>query len=146
MAKWGKNRFEKSVQAIHRTLDLITVVLLLTGQITIGGVFITTEGGFSLSLRGAITGSARSIGIETVPQANLVLDAADAIAALLLILDQINVIGTFITNGSFTIVVSGPAFGEEKRVAYSPDARKFFSEFKDHVFEKCRVQKHFPRR
>jgi hypothetical protein len=131
----------KAIENIYRSLDVITVVLLLTGQIAISGVFMTTDAGFSLSLSGPITGGARSISDETHPFGNDVIDAIDIFAAILLILNQINVIGTFVSAHRFTIVVSGPFFGEPKRVAYSPEASRFISSYRYTILRKCKIEK-----
>ncbi|UOF89482.1 hypothetical protein LSG31_16520 [Fodinisporobacter ferrooxydans] len=136
----------QAIQALYRSLDVITVVLLLTGQITISGVFVTTEGGFSLSLAGPITGGARSVSNESTPNGNFVIDVIDVIAAFLLILDQINVIGTFVSAHRFTIVISGPPFGEPKRVAYLPATLRFFSSYRETVLQKCNVAIQKPRK
>ncbi|HEU4963314.1 MAG TPA: hypothetical protein VFV52_05565, partial [Bacilli bacterium] len=112
-----------NIQAVYRALDYVTVALLLTGQISIGGVFLTSGGGFSLSLSGPFTGSALKIPRREAPSAGVVIRFVEVVAALLVILDQINVIGTFVTSGEFTIVVSGPPFGEAKRIGYAPAAR-----------------------
>lgn len=136
MDEGAENRVEKSLRVLYRTLDVAAVVLLLTGQITITGVFFTSDGGFSLSLSGPITGAARTVSAET-PNGNLVIDLIDVLAAFLLILDQVNVIGTFISAHRFTIVISGPPFGEPKRVAYAPEARAFFTAYEDQVYQKC---------
>ncbi|MBL0388286.1 hypothetical protein JJB07_16905 [Tumebacillus sp. ITR2] len=129
------------IQTVYRSLDVITVVLLLTGQITIGGVFFFQGGGFSISLFGPITGAQRSVGVQGVPGANVVIDLVDLIAAFLLITDQVNVVGTLITANHFTIVISGPPFGEAKRTAAYPlETQNFFSIYKDHVAQKCKAR------
>jgi hypothetical protein len=121
------------VQSIHRFLDVSTVLLLLTGQITIGGVFIAPDG-FALSLSGPFTGSGA---VGKTPQARLVLDGLDILTALLLVVDEINVIGTYITANRFTIVVGGPPFGLDKTEAYTPAAWEFFDDYREMVFHKC---------
>jgi len=106
-----KNRLETEVIfSIERTLGLITAILLLTGQITIFGIFVR-PGRFSLSLGGPITGGSRLEGIDNQGIGKLVINFIDIILATLLILDEINVTGTFISSGEFTINVSGPIFG-----------------------------------
>jgi hypothetical protein len=130
-----KARATVAVRTIHRFLDVATVLLLLTGQITIGGVFIA-PGGFALSLSGPITGSGA---VGKTAQAKLVLDGLDILTALLLVIDEINVIGTYITAGRFTIVVGGPPFGLDKTEAYAPTALEFFDDYREMVFQKCYV-------
>lgn len=114
------------LSAVYRGLGIAAAVLLLTGQLSIAGVFLS-PGTFSLSLSGPFTGYA----VEGVtPSANAVLDGLDVIVALLLILNEISIVGTFITGGRFTIVVSGPPFGSQSLDAYAPQAREFFSDFR----------------
>lgn len=127
----------KLIQNVYRSLDVTAAVLLLTGQISISGVFITTGAGFSLSLSGPITGGMRTVSHTT--KTNQVIDSIDAIAAILLILDQINVIGTFISAHRFTLVVTGPVFGEKKRVAYSPKTQKIFSDYQSLIMKKFHI-------
>ncbi|WP_206832518.1 hypothetical protein [Alicyclobacillus fructus] len=110
---------------IHRTLGIGTAILLLTRQITVGGVFIS-PGSFSLSLSGFFTGS----GAEGRSDADQrLLDVIDFVTALLLIVNELQVIGTYITTGRFTIVVSGPLFGSEPVEGYTPTAREFARDF-----------------
>ncbi|MGZ4111640.1 MAG: hypothetical protein ACXVP5_04280 [Tumebacillaceae bacterium] len=138
MDQGRRDRVERSVRVAYRLLDVATVVLILSGQVNITGVFMTYEAGFSLSMAGPITGGARSEAYQTTPNGNLVIDLIDIIAAFLLILDQINVIGTFISAHRFSIVVSGPIFGELKRVATVPELAEFSAIYQDHVMQKCR--------
>lgn len=131
-ANWLQKR-NRTIQFVYRGLDQFSAILLLTGQITIGGVFIA-PGDFALSLSGPFTGS----GVEGKDEkTSLVLDALDIITAVLLIIGQINVIGTYITAERFTIVVSGVPFGASKTMAYTPFAREFFSDFRQQVMYKC---------
>jgi hypothetical protein len=132
-----KTRANAVARSIHRFLDVATILLLLTGQITIGGVFIAPSG-FGLSLSGPFTGSGA---VGETPQANLVLDGLDILTALLLVIDEINVVGTFITADRFTIVVSGPPFGLAKAEAYAPTASEFFDDYQEMVFRKCYVDR-----
>lgn len=125
---------QKSLQILYRSLDVLTVALLLSGQINLSGVFFFKGGGFSLSFAGPITGGRRAVSAAT-PAADTVIDFISVVASYLLILDQINVTGTLVTQGGFTIVLSGPVFGEWKRVAYAPEAREFFAAYKDHVMQ-----------
>ncbi|TCP55739.1 hypothetical protein EV586_103393 [Tumebacillus sp. BK434] len=133
MRKRGTGIRTRNVQLIYRSIDVITVVLLLSGQINISGVFFFKGGGFSLSFAGPITGGLRAQGVPEVPASNTGLDLISVAAALLLILDQINVTGTLLTQGGYTIVLSGPLFGESKRVAYVPQTRQFVNDLKRHA-------------
>ncbi|MFC4767820.1 hypothetical protein [Effusibacillus consociatus] len=141
MNEGGKSQPQKIVESVYLMLDLITAALLLTGQITIRGVFFTTGASFSLSLAGPVTGGKRSEAVEEAPSANLVLDFVDVLTALLLIIGEINVVGTLLTSGGFTIVVSGPIFGREKTEAYIPTTRRFITDFRKEVFRKCGIHK-----
>lgn len=120
------------VHTVYRGIDLFTAVLLLTDQIRIGAVFITHDS-FGLSLSGPFTGSGSE---PKTPQAELVLDGLNVITALLLVLDQIHVIGSFITVNRSTIVVSGPPFGQPRTEAYLPHTRRFFQDFRAQVRQK----------
>lgn len=119
-------------QAILRSMDIVTAVLLLTGQIGIGGVFLAS-GAFALSLSGPFTGS----GVEgKTPNSQAVRDGLDIIAALLLIVGEIDVLGSYLTGGRFTIVVGGPPFGGEKTIGYNPRAEEFFRDYGERVMTK----------
>jgi len=119
-------------QAALRGLDIITATLLLTGQITLGGIFVAPSD-FALSLSGPFTGSG-AVGITK--NAQFVQDGVDIITALLLIIDEINVIGTYVTSDRFTIVVGGPPFGSAKTEAYAPRAREFFRDYSELVMSR----------
>lgn len=131
--KRGREAVKKNVQTIYRGIDILTAVLILTGQITNRGVFISGEQ-FSLPFAGPITGRTRKV--STIPQGNLILDTIAIIAAFLLILGEVNVIGILFASGGFTLVVSGPPFGAPKTEAYVPEAISFFSEYRDMVMKK----------
>lgn len=129
----GRQRKKDNVvHAVYRSIDLVTAILLLTGQIRIGAVFITHDS-FGLSLSGPFTGSGS---VPRTPQAALVLDALDVITALLLLVDQIHVIGSFLTVGRFALIVSGPPFGQPRTEAYLPRTSQFFHDFRVRVFQK----------
>ena len=121
------------MQVLYRTLDVITVVLLLSGQINISGVFFFKGGGISLSFAGPITGGLRSIPQQGEPEAVVGIDFISIVAALLLILDQVNIIGTLVTQSGLSIVLSGPILGEANRGAYSPEACEFIDAYTEHV-------------
>lgn len=131
MRRHGKSD-TRILDTVYRSLDLFTAILLLTGQIGIGAAFVTHDS-FGLSLSGPFTGSGSR---PKTPQAELVLDGLDMITALLLLLDQIHVIGSFLTVNRYTLVVSGPPFGQPKTVAYLPPARQFFQDFRVQVGQK----------
>ncbi|MBB5175101.1 hypothetical protein [Texcoconibacillus texcoconensis] len=121
----------KDIEVILRDLDFVTAALIFTGQITIGGVFIQTESSFALSFSGPITGISR---VESKPRRPIVdasLDIVHFLVALLLISDRVNVVGTFIASGRFTIVVGGPPFGGDKRQA--SDVERMVYDFKEYL-------------
>jgi len=121
----GGGERSEGTRSVHRGIGLGTAILLLSGQITIGGVFIA-PGDFALSLSGLFTGAGA---IGKTERDNVVLDGLDIITALLLIVNQLQVIGTYITAGRFTIVVGGPIFGSAELTGYTPKARRFFRDF-----------------
>lgn len=111
--KSGFDKERELIFAIQRDLDVVTAILLLTGQITIIGVFVT-PGAFRVSVGGPITGTSRIEGKDGDTGINIIIDMIDVILAALLLNNQINVSGAFISSGRFTINVSGPIFGVPK--------------------------------
>ncbi|MFE7820893.1 hypothetical protein ACFU1R_22090 [Priestia megaterium] len=111
--KSGFDKERELIFAIQRNLDVVTAILLLTGQITIIGVFVT-PGAFRVSVGGPITGTSRIEGKDGDAGINIIIDMIDVILAALLLNNQINVSGAFISSGRFTINVSGPIFGVPK--------------------------------
>ncbi|MGG0417609.1 hypothetical protein ABEY52_16380 [Priestia aryabhattai] len=107
--KSGFDKERELIFAIQRNLDVVTAILLLTGQITIIGVFVT-PGAFRISVGGPITGTSRIEGKDGDAGINIIIDMIDVILAALLLNNQINVSGAFISSGRFTINVSGPIF------------------------------------
>ena len=107
MKRKGESGNSQVTRTVHRGMGLVTAVLLLTGQITIGGVFIAPSD-FALSLSGFFTGTGA---VGATDRDNFVLDGLDIITAFLLILNQLQVIGTYITSKRFSIVVGGLIFG-----------------------------------
>ncbi|MBY0028842.1 hypothetical protein H7K20_17215 [Priestia aryabhattai] len=111
--KSGFDKERELIFAIQRNLDVVTAILLLTGQITIIGVFVT-PGAFRISVGGPITGTSRIEGKGGDAGINIIIGMIDVILAALLLNNQINVSGAFISSGRFTINVSGPIFGVPK--------------------------------
>ncbi|MBB6446774.1 hypothetical protein [Bacillus benzoevorans] len=99
------------IASLQRDLNLATAFLLLTGQITVRGVFVYS-GRFSLSLSGPIFGSVRTVGKEPQHITNTVIDIIDVLIAVLLIMDQIRIVGVLVGPGRFALTVTGPIFGE----------------------------------
>lgn len=130
---WGGEKHGNLIpQTILRSLDILTAVLLLTGQLKITSVFLSSQS-FGLSLSGPITGYAAE---GKIPSADLALDALDVITALLLITDQINVVGPFIGARTISIVVSGPPFGYAKLTGYLPQTQEFFTDYRARLMSK----------
>lgn len=100
------------IASLQRDLNLATAFLLLSGQITVRGVFVY-PGRFSLSLSGPILGSARIVGKEPLHITNAVIDIIDVLIAILLIIDEIRIIGVLVGPGRFAVTVTGPIFGEQ---------------------------------
>ncbi|GAB6930410.1 hypothetical protein JCM10914A_43930 [Paenibacillus sp. JCM 10914] len=117
---------------ILRKLDLITAILILNGQVTITGVFLQTGGAFSIPVGGPITGGYRIESRSKSQAGNATIDLIDILLVIFLLCDAINVQGTYITSGRFSIVLGGPLFGGDKTEmkdvrSYSRDFKKFFS-------------------
>lgn len=100
-----------------------------------------TPESFSLSLSGPFTGRTRKEAIPAVPQASLIIDAIDIIAALLLILGEIDVIGVYVTSGGFSLVLGGPPFGLKQKEVYNPAATRFFTDYRKEVFQKYQTHR-----
>lgn len=127
----GEEKIKKekqTIQVIQREIDIITAVLLLTGQITIIGVFVT-PGGFRMSVGGPLTGTNRLEGKSGNQIVNAIIDGIDIIAALLLINGELGVTGTFISSGRFSINISGLIFGVPKNEPTLPGIQKEFKYF-----------------
>ncbi len=90
------------------SIDIVTAVLLLTGQITTTGIFFVPEG-FYLGSTGPILGGVRSTGQSG--SASVILDVVDVFAGLLLIMNALRVTGPYITSQRVFVVFSGPIFG-----------------------------------
>ncbi|WP_026679075.1 hypothetical protein [Fictibacillus gelatini] len=120
---------EKAIRFVQRNIDIITAVLLLTGQITIIGVFVT-PGGFRLTVGGPLTGASRLESKSGSKTVNAIVDVIDIILAILLIADQINVRGTFLTSKRFTLNIGGPITGVPSTVPDTPDLKEILTDFK----------------
>ncbi|MFF2456896.1 hypothetical protein [Peribacillus simplex] len=128
------NSEKKVIHSFQRNLEITTAILLLTGQITIIGIFVR-PGRFSLSLGGPLFGGHRLEGTDHSQVGNLFIDILDIIIAILLINEAIHVTGTFISSGDFSINVSGPIFGYPEVVPALP--------IEDYNFFNTIVKKHF---
>ncbi|MFD2443915.1 hypothetical protein ACFSO7_07940 [Bacillus sp. CGMCC 1.16607] len=124
------------IASLQRDLNLATAVLLLTGQITIIGVFVT-PGEFSISLSGPLFGGTRLESKFGDKFTNALIDVIDVIISILLIIDEIRVISTVIGPSRFSVDVSGPIFGAPVYEPTLPILKKNY-----HFFQKI-VSKHF---
>ena len=143
MPTWGVMILNKScekatdltiIHSFQRSIEITTAILLLTGQITIIGVFVR-PGRFSLSLGGPLFGGHRLEGKNQEEVGSLFIDILDIILAILLINNVIHVTGTFVSSGEFSINVSGPIFGYPEVVPALP--------FEDYDFFNKIVSKHY---
>lgn len=98
------------IASLQRDLNLAAAALLLTGQITIVGIFVA-PGEFSLSLSGPLFGRARIEGKFGNNLTTTMIDILDVIIALLLIIDEIRVESAVVGPSRFSIIASGPIFG-----------------------------------
>ncbi len=113
------------ISGIYQTVDYVAAILLLSGQVTASGVFVS-PGGMWISITGPILGGVRLSGKNLAT--SLTLDVVDIVTALLLILGQITVTGPWVSSGSFSLVISGPAFGIT-RVPVPVDSSETANEF-----------------
>ncbi|MCR2822644.1 hypothetical protein [Lederbergia panacisoli] len=121
-----KNLEKDMAEWIYLDINLIAAVLLITGQLTMDGMFIQATGGFSIPLQGPITGGRRVVGKSNSKILTFVVDSIDFILALLLIFGQISVRSTLISSGYFSIIVSGPIFGIPKTKVSEQATKEFF--------------------
>ncbi|MFP5111528.1 hypothetical protein ACSU64_03960 [Bacillaceae bacterium C204] len=124
------------IASLQRDLNLASAALLLTGQITIIGVFVT-PGEFSVSLSGPLFGRTRLEGKYGNLFATTMIDIIDVLIAVLLIIDEIRVVSSVVGPSRFSINVSGPIFGAPKYEPTLPVLKKSF-----HFFRKI-VSRHF---
>jgi len=115
------------IHSLQRSLDYTAAILLLTGQITIIGVFVRPNM-FSLSTGGPL-------GVNGSKAATVFIDILDIIVAILIIIDEINVTGSFVLSSEFAINVSGPIFGYPKVLPALP--------VEEHTFFHTIVTNHF---
>lgn len=116
------------IATLQRDLNLATAFLLLSGQITIVGVFVTA-GGFSVSLSGPIFGGNRLEGKSGNKVANTIVDIIDVLIAILLIMDEIRLTGVVVGPGRFSVDVSGPVFGLPINEPSLPSLRQNYNFF-----------------
>lgn len=124
----------KDLSDLLRTLDIITAALLLTGQVTITGIFFQTGGAFGIPVSGPITGGFRIESRSKSKLGNVAIDIIDILLAIFLLSDLINVQGTYFTAGRFNIVIGGPLFGGAKTEASDVDL--YATDFKRYLNKK----------
>jgi hypothetical protein len=134
------NERKTFISGIGQSIDIVAAILLLTGQITVTGAFVSPNG-FWLSMTGPVFGGVRLTGKNVVSDA--VLDAVDIVTALLLILGLITVSGPWISSSSFNLTVSGPIFGVTSvplPIDISESVREFSRQFRREVVAKFLVE------
>ena len=120
----------KVIAALQRDLNLVTAFLLMTGQITIIGIFVT-PGEFSLSLSGPILGRARlESKYNDQKLADSLIDVIDILIIILLLIDEIRVSGAVIGPARLSIIVSGPIFGSPKYEPTLPGLKREYNFYK----------------
>ncbi|PGL69869.1 hypothetical protein [Bacillus sp. AFS055030] len=124
------------IATLQRDLNVATAALLLTGQITLIGAFVTS-GEFSLSLSGPLLGRERIESKYGDQFTNTLIDVIDIMLAILLIIDEIRVVSSVIGPGRFTLNVSGPIFGAPVSEPTLPFLKKTY------YFCKKIISKHF---
>jgi hypothetical protein len=136
------------IASLQRDLNLSIAFLLLSGQITIRGVFVT-PGGFTISLSGPIIGGPRTEGRNGNTSINTIIDLIDVIISILLIIDEIRLYGVLVGPGRLSLTVSGPIFGEPLVEPSLPLARESYQFFRKMVSEHFdidpKVFRHFER-
>ena len=128
MNKTSIEKDELIVASLQRDLNLAIAFLLLSGQLTIRGTFITS-GGFSITLSGPIIGGRRTEGKPGYPAANTIIDIVDVIISILLIIDEIRLTGVLVVPGRLTFTVTGPIFGEPLNEPSLPIVRESLQYF-----------------
>ena len=105
------------LEPIRYSIDFVTAILLLMGQITTSGLFVVPDG-FYLAATGEILGGVRLTG--QTPGTAETLRLVDIISALLLIVNAVRVTGPYITSERMFIVFGGEIFGVDDVVGVAP--------------------------
>jgi len=120
---------ENIIREIQRDIDLIIAFLLLTGQITLTRVYFG-PGYFGVTVGGPLTGANRLESSNGNPLGNVTLDIVDILIAILILKDEINLVGLFIASDArFSLSISGPIFGRAKVVPITKYLKKNQKEF-----------------
>ncbi|TCP59617.1 hypothetical protein EV586_101846 [Tumebacillus sp. BK434] len=112
------------LEGFRQAIDLSVAALLLSGQITIRSVIVSPSEEIRLNVTGPIFGGGRTVAKGNRGDVDLIIDAANIVAAYLLILNQINVSGVFLQSQRFTMTLGGPVLGSPKTVANLPAKKK----------------------
>ena len=94
--------------ALQYSIDFVTAILLLSGQLTTAGIFVVPEG-FFLGATGPVLGGELYEG--KTDEAAAAMKSISVVSAILLILNVIRVTGIYVTSGRAFIVFSGEIFG-----------------------------------
>lgn len=97
-----------ALEDVQYSIDILTAILLLTGQITTTGIFVVPDG-IAFAATGDIFGPPRNDG--RTKALSLDIDFIDVVSAILLILGQVRVQGPYFSGVGLVIVYSGPIFG-----------------------------------
>ncbi|MGG3858167.1 hypothetical protein ABET41_09400 [Metabacillus fastidiosus] len=119
MEEIEKMQENEELIVLQKYINYIIAILLLTGQLTITGVFVRA-GAISLSLGGPIIGSDRIQARRGKKTVNLLIGVIDVIIALLILAEQIGIVSVVISSEKFFLNVTGPIFGESRVVASAP--------------------------
>ena len=111
------HRHAAVLESTRYSIDFVTAILLLMGQITTSGLFVVPDG-FYLAATGEILGGVRLTG--HTPGTAQTLRLVDIISALLLIVNAVRVTGPYITSERMFIVFGGEIFGVEDVVGVLP--------------------------
>jgi len=134
---------ETIIRKIQRDIDIIIAFLLLTGQITLTRVYFG-PGYFGVTVGGPLTGANRLESFNENPLGNATLDIIDIIIAILILKDEINLVGLFVASDArFSLSISGPLFGREKVVPVMPYLKKNKKEFDAIVADNFLLDKEF---
>jgi hypothetical protein len=130
------------IASLQRDLNLSIAFLLLSGQLTIRGIFVT-PGGFTISLSGAIIGGSRTEGRNGNTSINTMIDLIDVVISILLIIDEIRLVGVLVGPGRLSLTVTGPIFGEPLNEPSLPIARETYRFFRKMVSEHFDIDPRF---
>lgn len=96
------------LEDVQYSIDFLTAILLLTGQLVTTGIFLVPDG-LAFASSGDVFGFPRVEG--RTPALSVDLDFIDVVSALLLILGQVRVLGPYLSGSGLFIVYSGQIFG-----------------------------------